>query len=43
MDRLEAARRESVTPPKSCFEEAQRKIAKGDYEFAVGQSRRGAG
>jgi hypothetical protein len=31
MNRLEAARRPSYTPPEWCFKEAQRKVKAGDY------------
>jgi hypothetical protein len=32
MKRLEAARREAVTPPEACFQEARKKIKRGDYD-----------
>jgi hypothetical protein len=35
MDRMDIARSSSITPPESTFKEAQRKIAKGDYDFSV--------
>lgn len=35
MDRLEAARQGSLTPPESFFQVARRKIKAGDYEFEV--------
>lgn len=35
MDRLDAARAHSVTPPERCFKEAQRKIKSGHYDFEV--------
>lgn len=35
MERLDEARKASVTPPERCFVEAQKKIAKGDYKFSV--------
>jgi hypothetical protein len=35
MERLDEARKASVTPPERCFTKAQKKIAKGDYSFTV--------
>ncbi|WOS64266.1 SLATT domain-containing protein [Sinorhizobium fredii] len=38
MDRMDIARSNSITPPESAFKEAQQKIEKGHYNFAVDQS-----
>lgn len=35
MDRMDAARATSLTPPECFFKKAQKKIAKGDYDFGV--------
>jgi hypothetical protein len=35
MDRMDAARATSITPPERCFEAARKKIAAGHYDFAV--------
>ena len=35
MDRMEAARVESVTPPEWAFKQAQKKVQSGDYTFDV--------
>ncbi|WP_273500716.1 hypothetical protein [Paracoccus sphaerophysae] len=35
MDRMDVARSVSITPPEWAFEEAQKKIQSGDYDFTV--------
>jgi hypothetical protein len=35
MDRMDAVRAISLTPPQKCFQEAQRQIKDGNYEFTV--------
>lgn len=35
MDRMEAVRVESVTPPEWAFKQAQKKVQSGDYTFDV--------
>jgi hypothetical protein len=35
MERLDEARKASVTPPERCFKKAQAKIKAGDYSFSV--------
>jgi hypothetical protein len=35
MDRVDVARSSSITPPEWCFEEAQKKIKAGHYDFEV--------
>lgn len=37
MDRMDIARSSSITPPEWAFEEAQRKITEGHYDFSVDQ------
>lgn len=37
MDRMDVARSSSITPPEWAFEEAQRKITEGHYDFSVDQ------
>lgn len=38
MDRMDIVRSNSITPPEWAFEEAQRKISEGHYDFSVDQS-----
>lgn len=35
LDRLDLARSSSITPPERYFEEARKKIKRGDYDFSV--------
>lgn len=35
MDRMDIIRSSSITPPERYFEEAQRKIKRGDYDFSI--------
>ncbi len=41
MQRVEAARSESLTPPERCFQLAQKKIKKGDYSFTTDEKQSG--
>lgn len=42
MERMDAARASSLTPPERFFKKAQKKIGSGDYDFAVDLQRSGA-
>jgi hypothetical protein len=35
MERMEEARRDSLTAPEWCFKQAQKKVQSGDYDFDV--------
>jgi hypothetical protein len=40
MERLDEARKASVTPPERCFRKAQEKIKAGHYDFSVDETKK---
>lgn len=40
MERLDEARKASVTPPERCFRKAQEKIKQGHYSFSVDETKK---